>query len=95
MRAGVIDERSHALEALDLEIDPRALCSEHLCERDMISVEQPPDLGEREAEVAQGTDAREAAHVVLVVDALMTSPTRQRCRGVIDPSMRRRRYNLT
>jgi hypothetical protein len=77
VRARVVEERSKAPEPVDLDIHPSPVRTQNIQERRAVILEHTTDVREREAEVPQRTDAVQACHVVLVVNALLTKGPRR------------------
>jgi hypothetical protein len=72
MRTRVVEERPKALESLDLDIHTIAVGMQDIGERNAVILDDSTDVREREAEVAQRTDAAQPLDVALVVEALAT-----------------------
>lgn len=78
VRTRVVEERPKALEPLDLDIHTIPMRTQNIGERDAVVFDDATDIREREAEVAQRTDATQTLNVVLVVDSLVTIRPRRR-----------------
>ncbi|HLT35686.1 MAG TPA: hypothetical protein VK034_05355 [Enhygromyxa sp.] len=72
LRAGVVEQGPKVVEPLNLDIHTIPVGPQNIQDRNAVIREDPTDLRERQAEVAQRTDAIEASRVVVVIEALVT-----------------------